>query len=402
MSAQSLGDPIDLTQRRSNDEFAMSDLATAVAEALEAKPALMDALAGMIATKLAATVTPPPLVGAEDAADSEWERPTQRSVELASWVLTEHPDIIAGSPDSWSAAMISASGHTEPRRVFEWAYSDDCETGHWRSMDGALVAPKPTRAGAAKAGPYTQMLLEYKTTQKPSGSRIVAGIDTVITGTGAMVQHYGRAKSAEPTTTWRRNAIAVIEVCGGDAGRVLDALRWAMRNKPFWRSNISGVPTERAFRRLYSDYREAGAGFDISRDGGDRTADTKTLVDGWVIYLQRIIGQETQVVATPVSYARAFALITGGGETMPAVPFDEAKALVKWILDPAAGRVQFYVDGTEFPTPAKAYKALLAMRSGDKNVTSRAGMGAGIATTNTAAADGQRQAGPTTITVKEV
>jgi hypothetical protein len=377
-------------------------LAAALVGALADDPALLNALADLVVDKLAASRGFSAAASEEDPApgDTAWEVPSERSAEVASWALTEHPELIAGSADTWAAAMVSASGLTHPRDVIGWARSPDCETDYWRSIDGALVAPKPTRTGSPKAGAYTQMLREYRTAHRGGGAAVVAGIDALVNGVSRLVAECGVAKSSEPSMAWRRNAIAVIEVCGS-AEQALTAIGWALQKKPFWRSNVQGVPTERSFRKLYSDYRQTGASFDLERDGGEYAESTRALVNGWVFYLRPLL-PDVRVKETSTSLARAFKLLAGEDD-YPPLPLEEAKLLVKWILDPTADRARFYADGTDFPPPPKAYKALVAMRGGDAAPRARGGMGAGVAVTNAVAGDGGASAaGSTTITVKGI
>lgn len=398
-----VADPVDPPALEVPASTDVQALATALVGALAADPTLLNAIADLVADKLAASrelrVGSP--VAEPEPAESVWETPTERSAEVEAWVLAEHPGLIAEKSGAWAAAIVSASGRTHPRDVIGWAMSPDCQTAHWRSRGGALVAPKPTKGGSAKAGPYTQMLCEYRTAHKAGGSAVVAGIDALVAGVSRLVADCGVAKSSEPSVAWRRNAVAVLEVCDGDPEQALAAIGWALQKRPFWRSNIHAVPTEGSFRKLYSDYRQAGAGFDVERDGGVHAEPTRTLVEGWVYFLRKLM-PDLDVKETSTSLAHAFKLLAGEGD-YPPVPVEDAKLLVKWILDPAAARARFYVDGPDFPPPAKAYRALIAMRGGDAAPATRGGMGAGVAVTNSAAADGgAAAAGATTITVRGI
>ncbi|WP_137726170.1 hypothetical protein [Prescottella subtropica] len=280
--------------------------------------------------------------------------------------------------------------------MFDWAFADTCETSYWRENPVPIAAPTPTKSGTAKSGQYTQMLAEYRAAHASDSACTVAGIDPLIETVVEQIRLYGVVNDPSPTLAWRRNALAIQRSC--DATEAAAVITWAMGNRPHWRSNVHGMPADRTFKKMLADYRIAGAGFNLVRDGGDHGPVIERLARGWACYLARLLGKDRMPVQ-PSSYRTVWELLTGADGGAP-VPEPELQQVVRWILDPEAGRARFYTHGDSFPSPPKIRKALLDMATDTPR--GRGGVAAGVATTNSLAGDGVAAVGATTVTVEGI
>lgn len=372
-------------------------LADALVRAFTQRPELLNALADSVAERIASTIAS----GAADRGtgsgrDDAWDASGESVRELLEWIHGNGSKIIHGDAETWARAVIGASGSTRPQDVFDWAFADTCETRHWRENRVPIAAPTPTKSGTAKSGQYTQMLAEYRTAHATDSAGAVAGIDPLVTTVSEQIRRYGVIDNPSPTLAWRRNALAIQRIC--DAGEAAHVITWAMGNRPHWRSNIHGMPAERTFRKMLADYRLAGVGFDCMRDGGAHGPAIDRLARGWACYLARILNRERMPVQQS-SHRTVFELLTGADGGAP-VPEPELQQVVRWILDPDAGRARFYTSGDGFPAPVKIRKALLDMATDGPR--GRGGVGAGVSATNSLAGDGAAAVGATTVTVEGI
>ncbi|MCW2093382.1 UNVERIFIED_ORG: hypothetical protein M2328_006735 [Rhodococcus erythropolis] len=373
-----------------------AELAASIVAAFEARPELIERLADAVAGRIAEALAAGDSARTSHRAESTWQTDETRVETLLEWVKTSPRKLIDGDRHAWASAIVGASGASDPREVLEWALGNDCATSHWRSREAPIPAPHPTRSGAPKAGPYSQMLAEFRLAESESGAVIVAGIDRLISAVINTVRTYGVVGDVTPTTAWRRNAMAVLRI--RDVEEASGAISWAMKHKPHWKSNIQGMPTERTFQKLYADYRTAGAGFDPVRDGGEHAEAIKELSRGWSCYLGKLL-KNGEVPVRGVTYRRIWEVLTGsdGGAS---VPVADVKAVILWILAPDAGRARFYVQGDDFPSIEKIRKAMVDMASG--SIRTRNGIGAGVNETNTLAGDSVAAVGSTTVTVRGI
>ncbi|WP_420878980.1 hypothetical protein [Rhodococcus sp. (in: high G+C Gram-positive bacteria)] len=373
------------------------DLADALVEAFGRRPELLNAIAESVADKIASTITAETInQGSRITAGDVWDAPDESVRELLEWVRVNGSKIIHGDAEKWAKAVIAASGTARPQDVFDWAFSDACETSHWRENPVPIAAPTPTKSGTAKAGQYTQMLAEYRAARASDSAGAVAGIDPLIATVVDQIRLYGVADDPVPTLAWRRNALAIQRSC--DAAEAAAVITWAMGNRPHWRSNILGMPADRTFKKMLADYRIAGAGFNLARDGGEHGPAIERLARGWACYLARLLRKDRMQVQ-PSSHRTVWELLTGNDGGTP-VPEPELQQVVRWILDPDAGRARFYTHGDSFPSPPKIRKALLDMATDTPR--GRGGAAAGVATTNSLAGDGAAATGATTVTVEGI
>ncbi|WP_156666175.1 MULTISPECIES: hypothetical protein [unclassified Rhodococcus (in: high G+C Gram-positive bacteria)] len=371
-------------------------LAQALFAALEKRPQILNEFADRVASLVIAAMREESIPeGTGSRSTHAWKAPPERIDELITWVEETGARIIDGAPETWALAVVAASGATRPEDVFTWAFSDTCPTSYWRRNRVPIAAPAATKSGAAKAGLYTQMLAEFRAAQTADGALAVAGIDRLIETVAEQIRFYGLVDQVKPTLAWRRNALAILRSCDGtDPGEVIV---WAMRSRNHWRSNIQGVPAERTFRKIHGDYVAAGVGFNLRRDGGEHAKAIEELTHGWACYLAKLL-ERRNIPVRPVSHRSVWELLTGGDGGQP-VPEVQLQSVVRWILDPHAGRARFYTSGDDFPPPSKVRKALVDMATDGSH--SRAGQSR-VATTNALAGDGMATVGSTTVTVEGI
>lgn len=314
---------------------------------------------------------------------------------LAEWAQEHAPEWVLGDPEQWSRDLVRATGGEDPKAVLEWAHSETCPTAEWRDTRSPLTPPALTKRGEPRQSRYTQMLQEYRLANSTAGADTVGAIDPLISQVCDVVAGYGLVDDLTPQPSWRRNAIDIIGVCAGDANVVVEAITWAMRHKPHWRSNVRGIPAKRSFLKLFGDYRAAGGGFTLDRLDPELAAAVEDLARGWTWYVANALGRNGDIPVTTESRHRIWQMLTGrdGGTEVTA---DEIKNVTRWIFDPQAGRARFYTVGESFPPPQKIRKALV-----DRAAAGNAG-GNGVGVTNQLAGDDSGSRGETTVTVRGV
>ncbi|MDN5758118.1 MAG: hypothetical protein L0H59_06235 [Tomitella sp.] len=382
------------------------EVAASVVRELATQPGALDAVVDRIATAVIARLekrfelhpksadAPEFETDSGDLGNTGVENISADAETLSQWAAENVPEWILGAPRKWATALIAASGETDPRAVLEWAHDKTCPTKEWRTTDTPLTPPKLTNRGDPRQSRYTQMLHEYRLSTHECGAATVGSIDTIVERVGDLVASYGLAGDVTAQPSWRRNAIELMRVCGGDADMVVDAITWAMRTKPHWRSNVRGVPAERTFRKLLADYRSAGGGFTLDRLNPQLARTVDELARGWSWYVAQTLGHAHVVVSTESRY-RIWQLLTGqdGGHE---VADETLKNVTRWIFDAQAGRARFYTVGESFPPPHKVRKALVDMAA------SRHAGGNGVGATNQLAGDETATRGTTTVTVRGV
>lgn len=359
------------------DSETIDAIAHRVVELLEPRLTQLAALTPSTGTESPVTPTP----GAVD--EPRASVLTDTAVDLAEWVNEHHRGWIESLDTplaEWANMMAAAADATTPAQAIEWAFGENCPTTHWRLTYANVAPPAPARTsrGKVRYGPWLQLLAEHRLAAGPNAGNL-QHVDAVVDHINTQINTLG-SKQAAVTSSARRNALDLLVDCDGDPDRVLAIADWCLRNKPHWRSTLTGVPRASTFSKMRGDWIASGQDFSLDDLDPDLASRLRHLADGWCFHLSTAMGEP--VAAGTTTMRRLHALVAGDGQAAPMDP-DVIKDVARWICEPGQGRTRFYVDGLDFPRPDRMRKALLDMRSGPTAQV----RGSTVSDTNRAAAD---------------
>lgn len=387
------------------DDETQSVAAALVAEAVLARlakdPAILDALADQLAERIAGALAPrfESRIGSAPPATTSTQPPPddgapgepEVGARLLAWVTEHWSTAVQGNPQQWATATAQASTTPSVLDVFGWARATSCPTSFWAKYDHAIPAPKRDQPNP-RSGPLAQMLAEYSAENTHAGATRL--IDSVCAEVHSCIQELTARGLHQRPVPARKNALTLLREHDWDAARIIHTIEWGIRNRPHWRSTLTGVPAPVTFNKIDGDWRVDPQNFDL-RDVDPAIADQiRTITDGWSYYLSHRLNTPGLRV-TARTHKHIHDSLTGADGGDP-ISDDRLKAFVRWVFRTDSRDAAYYADGNDFPPMRAVRRGLLAMASS----TPRTGrLGEGITSTS----DGAGGAvGTTIIPVSEV